>query len=615
MKIGIEIHQRLASHKLFCECTSDISDGEQPSLIVMRQLRPVMSELKEIDAASRAEFAKRKIHEYQVFDRNNCLVEIDEEPPHPLNQDALEIALKIAMHLHAKPVDEVHFMRKIIIDGSAVSGFQRTAVIAMDGFVETSRGKITIQQLSLEEESSGIVADTSGFGKSIFRLDRLGIPLVEITTSADIIDGPHLLEVAEKLGTIMRATGKVARGLGTIRQDVNVSTEGGARVEIKGAQDLKMLSVLVEQEVLRQKNLLTILDTLNKRYLSANFTPSSMRIFATLTGIFNNTASKLIKSGISSGQQVVAIKLPHNAGLLGTEIQSGRRCGTELSDYAKTAGVKGIIHSDEDMNKYTISESEVAEIKKALGIGQGKQDNNDAFVLVVAEHKTAEKALEKVCERAEMLFIPKETRRANPDGSTSYMRPLPGRARMYPETDIPPVQITKDMIAELQKTKGESLEGKKARLLKILNPEMAERMIKSKNLGLFEQIVGDLGIEPMLVANTLENTLVSLRREGAEIRTPEVVLPELFGLYKKDRFVKAAIPEILKLVAGKGEPGTGKPEPRIDIESAIRIGKLEKISGNALEKIAKENNYEIGKIMQKYRLNVEAGELGKLRKK
>ena len=214
-----------------------------------------------------------------------------------------------------------------------------------------------------------------------------------------------------------------------------------------------------------------------------------------------------------------------------------------------------------------------------------------------------------------MLFIPKETRRANPDGSTSYMRPLPGRARMYPETDIPPVQITKDMIAELQKTKGESLEGKKARLLKILNPEMAERMIKSKNLGLFEQIVGDLGIEPMLVANTLENTLVSLRREGAEIRTPEVVLPELFGLYKKDRFVKAAIPEILKLVAGKGEPGTGKPEPRIDIESAIRIGKLEKISGNALEKIAKENNYEIGKIMQKYRLNVEAGELGKLRKK
>ena len=454
MKIGIEIHQRLASHKLFCECTSEISDSEQPSLIVIRQLRPVMSELKEIDAASRAEFAKRKIHEYQVFDRNNCLVEIDEEPPHPLNQDALEIALKIAMHLHAKPVDEVHFMRKIIIDGSAVSGFQRTAVIAMDGWLETSRGKIQIQQLSLEEESSGIVADATGSGKSIFRLDRLGIPLVEITTSADIVDGQHLLEVAEKLGTIMRATGNVARGLGTIRQDVNVSTEGGARVEIKGAQDLKMLSVLVEQEVLRQKNLLAILDTLNKSHSSANFKPSSMRIFVTLTGIFNKTASKLIKSGISAGQQVVAIKLPHYAGLLGTEIQTGRRYGTELSDYAKTAGVKGIIHSDEDMNKYNISESEVAEIKNALGIKEySGRDAGDAFVLVVAEHKTAEKALEKVCERAEMFFIPKETRRANPDGSTSYMRPLPGRARMYPETDIPTVRITKDIIAELQKQK------------------------------------------------------------------------------------------------------------------------------------------------------------------
>jgi len=602
MKIGIEIHQRIDSHKLFCNCPSALNEGE-PDLKATRRLHTVYSELGEVDLASKKEFEKDRVFEYLAYENCDCLVELDEEPPHELNRHALGIALEIALHLKCKPVDEIHVMRKIIIDGSNTSGFQRTAIIALDGKLESSKGTVRITQISIEEESAGIVENISG--KSVFRLDRLGMPLIEITTDPDIKDGEHLLEVAEKIGMIMRATGKVARGLGTIRQDLNVSTEGGARVEIKGAQDLKMLSVLAQEEVKRQKELIKIMMEVKKRVGGRDNAKASggvvQRKFVNLTKIFANTQAKLIKTGISIGGSgaVIGLVLPHHAGIIGREIQPNRRYGTELSDYAKSAGVKGIIHSDEDMAKYGISSVENEGVRKTLGM-----KSDDAFVLVVADAKTAEKALENVCMRAEMDAVPNETRRANPDGTTSYMRPLPGKARMYPETDIPPIQVTKELIKTVEAGKGDTLEQKKEKLLKMLNPEMAEKMLKSRNLKLFERLVDEFGAEPMLVANTIENTLVSLRREGVELNNVENTLSELFVLYAKGKFVKAAIPEILKLVA-KGA----------SVESAIKDGKLERIAGEELKRIAAENGHDIQKIMQKYRLNVDAADLHKLKKK
>lgn len=588
MKIGIEIHQRILTHKLFCSCSSDINENAEPDLRLTRQLRPVSSEMGEIDAASKKEFENRKQFEYLVYDRNNCLVELDDEPPHPLNKEALSIALEIAMHLNARIVDELHMMRKIVIDGSNTCGFQRTGILAFNGHVDTSKGPVEISTIAIEEESAGIVSATDG--TATYRLDRLGIPLIEIATEPTIRDGEHLLETAEKIGMILRATGKVARGLGTIRQDVNVSIEGGARAEIKGAQELKLLPLLAEQEVLRQKNLIKIIDELRAKFGGKVLLG---RTFFNLTSIFENTNSKLIKNGITSGQKVLGTKLQKHAGVLGKEIQINRRYGTELSDYAKTAGVKGIIHSDELMEKYDISVQEVAAIRKTLNMNE-----QDGFALVIAPEPIARKALENVCVRAEMDFVPKETRRANPDGSTSFMRPLPGRARLYPETDIPQIRITKEMLEEIEKTKGENLESKKERLSKLLNKEMAEKILRSKNLHLFEKIVNELNAEPVLVATTLENTLVSLRREGVEITDQERVLFELFRMYNKGKFVKAAIPEILKLVA-KG----------ISVEAAVKEGKLERIRGKELEGIARENDYNIQKIMQTYRLNIDPNEL------
>ncbi len=594
MKCGIEIHQRLDTNKLFCSCPSKLIENAPVDMLIQRRLHPVLSELGEFDKAALEEFQKDRVYEYSGYNACNCLVETDEEPPHRMNQEALNIALEIAMHLNAKPVDEVHVMRKIVIDGSNTSGFQRTAIIALNGYVETSRGKVSIPQIAIEEESSGIIESSDK--KVSYRLDRLGVPLVEVSTDPDIKDGPHLLEVAEKIGMIMRATGKVARGLGTIRQDVNVSIEGGARVEIKGAQDLKMLALLVENEVHRQHELIEISKKIDRNKDKNKIKPD----FVNLTSLFSKTESQLISSGLQKGQIILAVALSGLAGLIGHEIQPGRRFGTELSDYAKTAGVKGVIHSDEDLSKYKISESEIDAIKRSLAINKGH-----AFVMVVAEELIARNALNKVIDRIIAKSVLEETRRANPDGTSSYMRPLPGKARLYPETDILPIIIDEKILKEIKESKSESLEDKKQKLLKLLNTEMADKILKSRDAILFERIVGatQLQTTATIVATTLTNTAISLRREGFDIEGLKEKFPDLFKEYELGKFVKAAIPEILKLMS-KGKT----------LEQTLDEGRLRKISGKELEKIAKENSYDVQKIMQKYRLQVEPGDVVKLKK-
>ncbi len=585
MKIGIEIHQRLNTNKLFCNCKSEISEDEAPLRVIHRRLHPVLSELGEIDEAAKAENQKRREFEYQVFS-NNCLVELDEEPPHPINQQALEAVLQIAHQLHATIVPQINTMRKLVIDGSNTSGFQRTAIIAVNGHVETSKGTVRIPTIAIEEESAGIVENKDG--KATYRLDRLGVPLVEITTDPSIKDGEHLEEVAKQIGLILRATGKVARGIGTIRQDINVSTEGSNRVEIKGAQDLKMLGEIAKGEEKRQIELVRIVFELRQK----NAYPVEANIHK-LTTVFQNTNSAMIKKGIESGSEVFGIKLKKHRGFLGLEIQKGKRYGTELSDYAKLAGVKGIIHSDEDLSKYTISEEEIQKIEKELKI-----EDEDAFVMVVANEERAKSAIKNVLARANMDFVPGETRKVNPDGTTTFMRPIPGKARMYPETDIPQTKISDELLEKA--SKGESLDEKRTKLEKMLNKDMATNMLKSRNLHLFERIVG-MGVDPVLAANTLENTLVALKRDGFEFSDLEKTVVEMFKEYQNGLFVKAAVPEVLKYMA-KGA--------RVD--AVLKVYRLQKITGKELEKLVSENGCNVPTIMQKYRLQVDPAEVSEI---
>lgn len=275
-KCGIECHQQLEGRKLFCNCLT-LNSGKEPDIIVERKLRAVAGETGDVDIAAEFEMTKNKRFAYESNSEDTCLVEYDEEPPHELNRQALETVLKVALLLNARIVDEVQVMRKIVIDGSNVSGFQRTSLIAMNGFIETSLGKVGIPTICLEEESAQKLEETSDFVK--YKLDRQGIPLIEIATDASIKNPEHAKEVAGHIGMILRSVENVKRGLGTIRQDVNISIKGSERTEIKGFQDLKSIPKVIEFEVKRQIGLIKHNKKIQKEVRKAedDFTTSFLR--------------------------------------------------------------------------------------------------------------------------------------------------------------------------------------------------------------------------------------------------------------------------------------------------------------------------------------------------
>jgi len=422
LKCGIEIHQQLEGRKLFCNCPTLLRD-DLPDFEVRRKLRASAGESGEIDIAAQEEQLKSKTFIYQGYKDTTCLVETDSEPPHQLNPEALYTTLQFCKMVEAKVSSIVQVMRKTVVDGSNTSGFQRTALVARGGEIETSAGKVRIENISLEEDACKNISETSA--ERIWRMDRLGIPLIEIGTAPDIHTPEQGLETAKKIGMLLRSLPGVKRGLGTIRQDVNVSIAGGNRVEIKGAQDLKMLPTLIELEIKRQLELSKIKEELELKKIKLE----KLEIFD-LTLLIKSSESKVIQAAIKNKGKILGIKLKNFAGLVGRELQPGYRVGTEFSGRAKIkAGVRGIFHSDELPN-YGITESEVKIIKKELACNE-----KDAFILVAEKEEPAKIALEAVYERAQELFIgiPKEVRKAEAEGTTSFLRPMPGAARMYPK--------------------------------------------------------------------------------------------------------------------------------------------------------------------------------------
>ncbi len=441
LKAGLEIHQQLEGRKLFCDCPTTIRDDE-PDFTLQRTLRASAGETGEVDIAARHEMAKQRYYVYEGHDPACCLVELDDEPPHPLNPDALATSLQMAKMLKAEVADQAHVMRKTVVDGSNTSGFQRTALIARNGTLAFPFGKVTIPTLCLEEDACRIIRQEQDH--TVYRLDRLGIPLVEIATGPDLSTPEQVQEVAAHLGMLLRSTGKVKRGLGTIRQDVNVSIKGGARVEIKGVQDLRSIPLQVRNEMHRQRFLLE---------LAGLQLPHDLPIIE-VTKAFSHTKSRIIGKN-----HVLAIGLPGLQGVLGKEYAPGRRLGTELSDHAKMKGVKGLFHSDEHLDDYKISKKEQDTVRKIL-----KLQDRDAFILIADQKERAQTALQAVIDRIQALpqGVPEEVRKANEDGTSSYLRPMPGAARMYPETDVSPIipdpssvkvpELIPDRIARYQKT-------------------------------------------------------------------------------------------------------------------------------------------------------------------
>ncbi|MEK6909493.1 MAG: Glu-tRNA(Gln) amidotransferase subunit GatE [Candidatus Aenigmatarchaeota archaeon] len=466
LKGGLEIHQQLdTSRKLFCSCSTGMKE-KTPIFTIQRKLHPVQSELGLTDAAAQFEYLRDRVFHYQAFNNETCLVELDEEPIHPLNSEALQIALQIALLLNCEIPNEIHIMRKNLIDGSAISGFQRTAIVGLNGHISYKGHRILITQVTLEEDAAAIVAEENG--RVTYRLNRLGVPLVEIDTG--ILEGyspQELQEIAYHIGIMARSTGKTKHGIGSIRQDVNISIRNGPRTEVKGVQELGLLSKIVEFEVQRQ---------------------------------------------------------------------------------------------------------------------------------------TKEKPKE-------------ETRAANLDGTTRFLRPLPGANRMYPETDITPVIITKEYVENLKENLPEPWTNKLERFktkLK-LSDGLAREILGSEYLNLFEKIVSTKKAEPSIVASTFTSVIKDLeRREKIEInRISENRFVEIFDYLQDKKIVKEAIPEIIRYLAAYPQNGVDDGLKELDLKP-LTTAEVKEIAKEIVSQpnITFEKAYGI--VMSKVRGKIDAQEVMKI---
>ncbi len=436
LKCGIEVHQQLNTRKLFCDCPCITENNKELPNKVVRRLRFSIGETGDIDKAAEAEFKKGKYNVYLYDDSSSCLVELDEEPPHEVNKRALEVALKVAYMLNCFIPNKIQFMRKIIIDGSNTSGFQRTALVGLDGFIEIGSKRVSITSINLEEDSARIIEVSDSY--NVFALDRLGIPLIEIGTGPEISSPEEAYLIARYIGNVLRSFRELKRGIGSIRQDINVSIRDGARVELKGVQKLENIPDIIRNEVRRQLNHIKIIDRVKKLGLNnSNF--SDFKVYD-LTSLFVDTSSNLIKKTLLNKGKVYGIKLYKCLGILGEELQEDYRFATELKDRTaiRFPQIKGILHGDE-LPAYGISEEEVNKIRKKMNLG-----GTDNFLLIAHEENLAYSAMKYLLEiLSELLFsVPSEVRKL--EGIKSrFLRPMPGAARMYPETDVPIIDVEK----------------------------------------------------------------------------------------------------------------------------------------------------------------------------
>jgi glutamyl-tRNA(Gln) amidotransferase subunit E len=573
---GLEIHQQLdTATKLFCSCPTELREPAESVRSFTRYLHPTKSELGEIDEAALEESQVDRAFEYLAYE-STCLVEADEEPPGRVDGEALEVALEIAQLLDATPVDVAHVMRKLVVDGSNTSGFQRSMQIATDGEIETDSGPVRIADLMLEEESAQRVAETEDGVR--YSLDRLGIPLVEIGTKPDIDSPEQARAAAERIGMLLRSTGQVKRGLGTIRQDVNISIADGARVEVKGVQSLDDIDDIVRNEVGRQVALLDLAERLQER-------DASVASPAEVTSVFADTESGVVKGALDAGGEVWAVRLEGFDGVVGEEIQPDRRLGTELSDHATRHGAGGIFHTDE-LPGYGVTGEEVEALREAVDAS-----TDDAVAMVAASADVAKPAIEAAAARAETALegVPEETRGANEDGTTRYLRPLPGAARMYPETDVPPVHLDPSEVDEPELLT-EKVERYQAAY--DLDAGVAEQVAYGEYMVLFESLVEDDGVDATLAATTLESTLTALRREDVAVEAlTDEHLRDAIGLVDAGEVPQEGLEDLLSALAANPSWTAAEAVEREDLggvaEDDVREAVVEVVERNA-EQVAEE---------------------------
>ena len=549
LNVGLEIHQQLdPKNKLFCNC--NITDSTRYDFTFKRNLRPTQSEMGSYDQAALFESKKIKTVKYQSSKYSNCLIESDEEPPLMVNREALEIVLTVSLGLHCTIEDELHVMRKIVIDGSNTTGFQRSILVGRNGFLDIDGVRVGVQSICLEEDAARIINEQDRYDEEvnkIYSLDRLGIPLIEIALEPISNSPAFVTNVAQTVGRLLRSTKKVSRGLGSIRQDVNISMNDGSVVEVKGVQQLSQLALVIGYETKRQDGLNQSAKELRGRNIDES---RFMDNVTDVTDLIKRSSSKVVKKILSDDSRFMAFVLRGFRGILSFEPYPGIRLGRELGDLVKSYGIGGIFHSDELPN-YGISSEDVQSISSEL-----KMEKNDAFVLIGGSTESLNTVLTELSTRIKRSFsgVVPETRSARLDGVTVFSRPRPGSARMYPETDIPYISIDDNRVKELSKNipKPWNLVVDQVCKKYGINKTLAENIFDSRYFSLFEKIISKTSINPSFVISKLTEDLVSFERQGYDtsILTDEVLFC-LFMQLNNSRISKESIPIIFEKLLKK----------------------------------------------------------------
>jgi len=614
---GLEVHQQLLTkRKLFCRCParpySDEFDAE-----VLRHMRPTLSELGEYDGTALMEKKTRKNIYYRIHHDTVCTYEFDDTPPFFPDEDALDISLGICMLFHLNLVSEMHIARKQYLDGSIPTGFQRTAILGVDGQIPFKGRRIGVRQLSLEEDACREVSDVGH--DRVYLTDRLGLPLIETVTEPDMRTPQETAEVCQIIRMVCRSTGKVRTGYGTTREDVNVSVRGGTRVEIKGVPQIKRIPLLVYNEAMRQCALLNIRGLLKER----GITPETLSWTShDVTRAVAKTQYEPIRNAITQGLLVKCVVLKGFAGILNHPTQEHTTFAKEFSDRVRViaclTNLPNIVHSDTATDLLTVRDWK--ELRRRTQAAE-----QDALVLVWGNEQDTQCACNEIVLRAREATqgVPSDTRQALKDGTTGFERVLPGAERMYPDTDLPPMVIAEERLAAIRAKLPMPFWDREAMYRKMgLPADAIIPLCRSARVGLFDKLVNEVGVNPVFAAVVLVQRFKEFRRAGlhpesftddeilgvfkshAEGQLAREGVAEVFERALRDHAETAAGPSrVAAACRGLVGPGPAKPG-EVDLRVAEAVEGVEKMPFASVEK---KYRYLMGQLMKTFLGRAEGG--------
>jgi len=614
LKAGLEIHQQLLTDKkLFCHCPagrySRTYDAE-----ILRHMRPTLSELGEYDGTALMEFKTKKEIIYRINHESVCTYEMDDTPPFEINQKALDIALEIASLLNYKLVDEIHIARKQYLDGSIPTGFQRTTIVGIDGWVPYQDRRIGLIQLGLEEDACREISDIGH--QRVYITDRLGMPLIEMVTQPELRTPQEVADVANLLRWAVRSTGKVRTGIGAARQDVNVSITGGTRIEIKGVPRTPLIPLLVYNEAIRQYSLLQIRAELKRR----DIVPETFRaVSADVTRYLTKTSWDPIYQALKRGELVYCVNLLGFRGILSYPTQTGKMFAREISDRVRVVAcltrLPNILTSES--TEETIDSLAGKRIRNAVNAKA-----EDALILVWGNAKDVQTGVQEIIIRAReaTIGIPSETRQALADGTNGFERILPGPERMYPDTDLPPLAITPERMHQIQTLLPTPLWERIEKYRQLQIPEhLIVSIASSPQASFFDELVQPSTLPARLIAILMFEKIHHWRRQRLDTaRLTREVWRSLFQALEKYPPLEEAGSQLLE---------TYLQNPEISFQTLLTefislqvtpdqiqpdIDRLMRENPPVTTKSDARQRYWMGKLMSRYRGRVSGREMRKL---